>query len=1811
MSTIDGSAGNDSLTGGDGNDVLNGSDGNDSLYGGKGNDVLTGGAGNDYLDGASGTDTAVFSGKLADYLISYRNGIYIVVDTVAGRNGLDSLHDIESLQFADTKVAPGTVVNDTTIYGTDGADSLLGGTSADTIKGFGGNDSLNGGAGNDVLIGGGGNDTLDDSDGVNDIAVFSGNFADYAVAYDQTTGTFSIIDGVPSRDGSDTVSWSIEHLQFADGLRATVDLIPVRTLDGTSGVDSLAGGHGPEIINGLGGNDVLYGNEGNDTLNGGDGDDVVAGGDGADVLNGSDGNDLLDGGAGNDTLTGGAGNDYLADASYEDSDTAVFSGNLGDYLISYSPYSGYTVIDTVGGRDGHDSLVGVNTFQFADIAVSAGSVINDDTVYGSRYSDLVLGWHGGQVINGWEGNDTLEGAVGNNVLIGGEGNDMLLGGPTDIAVYSGNLADYSVTYVQQTGMLTITDSVPSRDGTDSLYWQIGQVKFADGVRAAGDLFPPRTMTGTPGADSLAGGHGPETINGLAGNDRLYGNEGNDTLNGDDGDDVLYGGDGNDSLTGDAGNNELHGDAGDDVLIRGLGDHDYLDGGTGTDTAVLPGNRVDYEITYSSDSQIFALRLKTAPADQGVTTTYSIEQFQFDDGEWASSAFLPNTVQGTGAGETLGGTDGPDVLLGMGGNDSLNGGPGADTLVGGDGSDVLSGGDGPDRLYGDEYAPNTWSGAADTLIGGAGDDFLYGGKGSNTAVFSGNFRDYTIGYDGDYVLTDSVADRDGTDRVEGVYVFQFADRTVHQEDLHTVINGTSGNDSLAGSGACDVINGLDGDDTLFGGSNFGGDNDTLVGGAGNDSLAAWSGVVTAVYSGNLADYAIGWDYLSGRYVISDSVAGRDGTDRVAGVQFFQFADGVVGPSAFHPVVNGTSGPDSWIPGSSSDDVINGLDGDDTVFGGYGDDSLFGGAGNDSLAGSDGNDVLTGGLGDDSLDGGDGTDTAVFVGNLSDYAISYSNSSNTFVIADAAAGRDGIDHLSNVEVLQFADGTAELATLHPVINGTPVGDRLEGSPVGDLISGFAGNDTLGGSYGNDTLVGGAGNDYLYGSKGEDVAVFSGNFSDYVVSYDGGTNTYIISDKVGGRDGLDHAAGVGLFQFADRTIAPADALPVNTINGTSGADYLSGTIGRDVIQGLAGDDHLQGADNDDTLVGGAGNDVLDGGNGNDVAGFAGNLAGYAVSYDAIYRTFTVRDTVDGRDGSDTISNVEFMQFADGLRAAADAVNVSQIKGTSGDDTLVGGNGFDSISGSFGDDLLQGGAGDDLLFGENDEDTLVGGLGNDQLEGGLGFDVAVFAGNVSDYSISFDAVTSMFVVVDSISGRDGVDQVRDVELFEFADGVKSAWELVSLTGTTGNDLLNGTDIADHINGLAGNDTLNGGAGNDTLSGGAGNDILNGGSDLDTASYAGTSAAVIVSLASAAAQNTGGAGTDTLTSIENLIGGAGNDTLTGNAVANRLEGGAGNDALNGGAGADTMLGGVGNDAYVVDNAGDVVTENVGEGTDTVTSTVSYALPANVENLTLAGTSAINGSGNELNNVLTGNAAANTLTGNDGNDVLHGAAGNDVLDGGAGNDVLDGGLGSDHLSGGDGDDVYFVDVSTDVITEGASQGIDTVTSSLSYALGANVENLILLAGSKALIGTGNSLDNVITGNASANTLIGGEGNDTLAGGLGGDTLTGGAGNDVFVFNTSPVKNIDKITDFNAANDAIALDHHIFAALGVGSLPPSSFQAGASSTAAGAGVHIIFNTATGGLFYDADGAGGVAAVQFATIVLAGLAGPVTAADFIVT
>ena len=238
----------------------------------------------------------------------------------------------------------------------------------------------------------------------------------------------------------------------------------------------------------------------------------------------------------------------------------------------------------------------------------------------------------------------------------------------------------------------------------------------------------------------------------------------------------------------------------------------------------------------------------------------------------------------------------------------------------------------------------------------------------------------------------------------------------------------------------------------------------------------------------------------------------------------------------------------------------------------------------------------------------------------------------------------------------------------------------------------------------------------------------------------------------------------------------------------------------------------------------------------------------------------------------------------------------------------------------------------------------------------------------------------------------------------------------------------------------------------------------------------------------------------------AGADSYTGGDGADTLAGAAGDDILNGGLGADTMTGGLDNDTYYVDDAGDVVIENAGEGDDTIIASLSYSLLANFENLTLTGSADLNGTGNSVANILTGNDGANVLDGGDGADRLFGGLGNDQLIGGLGGDLLDGGAGADQMAGGSGDDTYVVDDAGDTITELGGEGVDRVRAGVSFILGAEVENLEL-TGSANINGTGNSLANQISGNSGDNILSGGGGNDIIRGNAGLDDMSGDDGND--------------------------------------------------------------------------------------------------------
>jgi Ca2+-binding RTX toxin-like protein len=282
------------------------------------------------------------------------------------------------------------------------------------------------------------------------------------------------------------------------------------------------------------------------------------------------------------------------------------------------------------------------------------------------------------------------------------------------------------------------------------------------------------------------------------------------------------------------------------------------------------------------------------------------------------------------------------------------------------------------------------------------------------------------------------------------------------------------------------------------------------------------------------------------------------------------------------------------------------------------------------------------------------------------------------------------------------------------------------------------------------------------------------------------------------------------------------------------------------------------------------------------------------------------------------------------------------------------------------------------------------------------------------------------------------------------------------------------------------------------------------------------------------------------------------------------------------MVGGLGNDTYIAHDALDVIVEAAGGGTDLVMSYVTITLPTEVENLTLVGSNAFNGTGNSLANLITGNGAANTISGLAGNDTINAGGGNDWVDGGANDDRLDGGAGADTLLGGTGADSLIGGAGSDSLDGGDHN------DSLDGGAAADV----------LLGGTGND------------TLSGGDGNDTLTGGAGNDTLNGGLGADTFVLDNA---SIDLIQNFTVVDDTFRLSKSLFPALTQAAnttLIGAAFWSGTS--AHDADDRIIYNPTSGALWYDADGIGAGAAVQIATLtgLVATTSNPFSQLDFMV-
>jgi len=1578
----------------------------------------------------------------------------------------------------------------------------------------------------------------------------------------------------------------------------------VADFNGTSGDDSFTGGGDDDTIAGNGGNDTLAGGGGGDTIDGGDGNDALYSGTLSPNWNTPNVIPILDVGTEIDVLRGLAGDDVL------------FAG-YGDFVDGGADFD-TLFISLRGGSAGvtadFATLVAGGT-----LAIGGGTIEDIERVLwveGTDFADDIImaaGFPSGPVY-GLGGDDRITAAGGMGEVYGGEGNDTI----------DARLNVYGQPVYGEAGDDTILA------GSGFIYGGIGN----DTITGGGRLF------GEEGNDTL-------TATFAGSNPFLYGGAGEDDLTGSSGADILSGGDGADTIEGGNGADTIYSatlpEATGDSFDRGA-EHDVIDAGAGDDTVILGygddadgGDGID-TLVVTLDGAPGGVTLDINIAGSGFGGIGNIVNFE-QLGVLGGTAFADTIRIGAFTERVhVTGGDGDDRLTATTTSVYFFGGLGDDLLTGGTASDALDGGLGHDTLIGGAGNDSMYGEAGDDLFeGGLGDDTFRGGDGIDTATYANASGAVTVSM--------NLSRATGPD---GFDTFETIENAI----------GSAFDDQLNGDLYVNQLNGGDGNDRLDGD----GGADRLIGGTGNDSY-----VIDNV--GDQIDEAAGQGtdsvessvtFVLGTAVENLTLTGfenRDGTGN----------DGanVLRGNGGANRLEGLGGADEIRAGASHDTLAGGA-GDDQLFGDGGNDVLDGGAGADVVRGDAGNDsaTVTGGSTQadtdvDQVELGAGLDRLIVNYSLMTEAVVMANPVYSQFGAQTVFEVGGAARLSgyNLEALTITTGTGDDVVYGIATSSDPLLDEIStGSGNDTIYSGFgAGIDRIDGGIGTDsasyvdwsdltagqtvvydanvatgaTIGAGASQRYLRGVEqligfitgaGNDVITLStdatlynviatGTGSDTVTYHGGATSaTTAAASRVDmGSLSVDDDLLIVDFAVATQSVTFGGA-PIDDNLGASGVILINAMT----ALSFTGVERLwltTGAAADE-LYGGTGADRLAGGGGDD-----------------LYHVDQAGDVVVealGQGNDRIVASTSYVLGADAevetLEAVAGTVAIS-LTGNQFAQTLVGNGGANVLDGRGGSDILVGQLGDDWYHVDSAADVVqeAGGEGNDRvfasasytLGAGVSVEMLTTTSNVGTTAINLtgnelantihgnDGANILNGVggADLLTGRLGadsyyVDNVADRVVETAGQGSDRVFASVSYTlgagvsvemltttsnaGTTAIDLT-GNALANTIFGNDGANILNGGGAADTLVGRLGDDVYHvdnvGDRIVETAGQGNDRVFAGASYALSA-----GASVEMLTTTNNF--GTTAINLTGNELANAIYGNDGVNVLDGGGGADTLVGRLGNDFYYVDNVGDRVVETAGQGDDRVFASVSYALAAgaSVEMFTTAnhgGTTAIN---------LTGNELANTIYGNDGANILNGGGEADLLVGRLG------------------DDFYYVDNVADLVVEAAGQGSDRVFASVSYTLGAGVSVEMFTTTNNA--GT-TALD--LTGNALANTIYGNDGANILDGKGGSDTLVGRAGGDIFAFTaTLAATNIDRIVDFVAGIDEIALDDAVFTqAGGLGALNANAFHIG--SAAADADDRIVYNSATGALLYDADGNGGGAAVQVATLST-GLA--LSAGDFIV-
>lgn len=1696
--------------------------------------------------------------------------------TVTGGNQRDSLTG-----GSGNDVLNG-LAGDDVLSGAGGADSLRGGDGQDALSGGAGNDTLDGGAGFDVLSGGGDSNVVTGGS-ESDLFVVSAaetlTITDFAVTdrYERidlrALGTTAFSQLAITTQGADTLvsigripvvrlqgmttPLTADNFVFAGDSRVlpaeALGVVPGFVF--TAGTDRFTGTAANEIFElsgssaNLAATDVFAGGGGTDTLRLVGADRSIS----AARLTGMSGIDSID-------FTAATGASVLSlDASVTaQADRGVLTIRQGAAALSLD--TGVTAASVA--EAGRIILEGAGPVTLRATTAQALTIsdLYAGHVIGGGRADLVVGGALGDSIFGGDGDDTLFGSAGNDSLSGGAGSDVLHGG-TGVNTLSGGLgADQFVIVQGSETTITDLDAVEMAERIDLrafaglVFADLQMQAEGNGTRIA---LPDGTVlhiTGVApqnlGADDfiLAGQDAPRSFTLTLSADNFTGGTGNDLFS--------FAGnlanlDGADSLNGGAGIDTLRVSGADRALsaarLAGLTSVEVIDltATTGTNTVEIDQGLVD-----RSDTGSILIRHGSAPLSLDTSLIDSLGDVVIEGSGIVSLRNQPGQkvlISDAAAGNVIGGNDG-DLVRGGAGNDRINGAEGDDTLSGGNGDDNLMGGDG-----------------ADYLTGGAGLDSLYGGNGDDTMA-ADSAHDLLDGGAGNdvYVIkaaagVTTIAGFEVNNRLERIDLTDFsgltsmANLTITQTGAHVTITAADLSIVLQNTAIADI----GADDFLFSGQ------DPLEFNV--DASMQLSDIQHVL---NEAPPGAKVYFAAGTYSITETLTINRSDISLIGAG--------EGQTIFRTDIPDTRPAPTVLVQPDNFQIRLGVLAADAA------------QGSTQVTLQSGHGLAVGDI--------------LYVSQANDDAW-LAETGNTGWVPPDNAPRDGEDYYlreTRSRIVAINGDTVTLAEPLPYSFAANVATAAQSTFLSNVtLQGF----TVQGVWGKP-------DPFLFEVT---LPAWEGMST---IEIDGVTNSTLQNISV--LDAASHA-----FRLQRLYEVTGDQLTVDGAHNKDGGNGYSFFLYESFANTLT---NLTSID--------ARHAVL-------FSSFS------AEHYNTIQMLFSNRDiNFHGSPDSGNTIVVDRLEqdYPTGSAPQFDAVQGGSFPLhpywtiEANDVTFryaVTGERDDRVVAHVDGGYLSTGVGRDTLVGGAGNDTLDGGAGADVMSGGAGRDTFIrqyadFADTIADFQagaggdvvlIQGAAYTTFAQLRLYQSGRDTILDFGPSGLIRFSNTLVSSFTAANfqfardtapgqtMTLRADEMFAVGTDQVDLFNVSAAHTTnaafrVIGGAGLDTVA--IAQQSLSG-NLFSTGSYAGidrfdisrVSFAVITVDSRLAAQSdaqrlvlavgdsgaavslnlqalgagrsiavdgarevrlTGGI-SHTVNATDrigvNILGDSATDVLNGGAQGDRLNGadgrdllagGLGNDMLIGGAGADTMYGGYGSDTFYVDNIADIVAENrKWDGVDLVISTVDFLMgKQHIENLTLSGTGNIRGIGNGLENVIIGNSGDNLIDGGPRNDTLIGGAGNDI---------------------------YLVRDAGDMVVEAAGGGVDSVRAFISYELAAEVENLYIQT-NVALNGRGNALNNIIVGNNAANVINGREGSDIL---------TGQGGADSFVFDrAASTANADRITDFQVDTDRLLFARSAYTGFAAG-----AFQATAlaySTAALDADDRLVYDGATGRLWYDADGSG---------------------------